>query len=302
MIFRRFVLALALCAASGTALCADLVNIYRDAQVSDPVYQAARAQYMASIEKLPQARAGYLPLVAGSVSIFRNEVERDIAADLSYTTKTYAVTLSQPVFRLQSWIAITQARQQVIQAEAVLAGAQQDLGLRVAQAYFDVLLAQDNVALSETQKSAISEQLAQAKRNFEVGTATIVDTLEAQARYDQSVAKEISDKNDLEVKRRALQVLLGKLPEGLVPVREPLVLAAPQPDDIEAWVNAAAQTSFTIAVARANYDFYREEVARQRAGHLPTLDLSASFGRVDNPPSAAPGLIGPVTTTGSIGF
>ena len=138
----------------------------------------------------------------------------------------------------------------MLQAEAILAGAQQDLMLRVAQAYFDVLLAQDNVALSETQKTAISEQLAQAKRNFEVGTATIVDTLEAQARYDQSVAKEISDKNDLEVKRRALQVLLGKLPEGLTPLREPLTLGQPQPNDIEAWVTAAQDSSYTIA-ARA---------------------------------------------------
>ena len=108
------------------------------------------------------------------------------------TTKTYAVTLSQPVFRVQNLIAISQAEQQVLQAEAVLANAQQDLALRVAQAYFDVLLARDNVALSEAQKSAISEQLAQAKRNFEVGTATITDTHEAQSRYDLVVAQEIA--------------------------------------------------------------------------------------------------------------
>ena len=301
MIFRRFALTLALGAAFGPASSADLVTIYRDSQVSDPVYQAARAQYKATIEKLPQARSGYLPQVAGSASIFRNWAERDGAPDATYTTKTYAVTLAQPIFRLQSWIAITQAQQQVIQAEAILAGAQQDLGLRAAQAYFDVLLAQDNVALSETQRSAISEQLAQAKRNFEVGTATIVDTLEAQARYDQSVAKEISDKNDLEVKRRALQVLLGKLPEGLTPLREPLPLVAPRPDDIEAWVNAAAQTSFTILVARANYDFYREEVARQRAGHLPTLDLSGSLARVTDPTSALPPA-SPIANVASIGL
>src|SRR5213076_3562623 len=101
---------------------------------------------------------------------------------------------------LQNWIAISQADYLVIQGQATLQNAQQDVALRAAQAYFDVLLAQDNVALSEAQKVAISEQLAQAKRNFEVGTSTIVDTLEAQARYDQATAKEISDKNDLEVK------------------------------------------------------------------------------------------------------
>jgi outer membrane protein len=298
----RLALALAAAFAAGACSSADLVALYRDSQVSDPVYQAARSQYQATLEKLPQARSGYLPLIAGSASIFRNDLERQIAPNFDYNSKTYAITLSQPIFRLQSWIAITQAQQQVLQAEAILATAQQDLVLRVSQAYFDVLLAQDNVALSETQKTAISGQLDQAKRNFEVGTSTIVDTLEAQARYDQAVAKEISDRNDLEVKRRALQVLLGKLPDGLVPVREPLTLVEPRPNDIEAWVKAAAESSFQVAIARANYDIAREEVSRQRAGHLPTLDLSASYARVDSPVNATPGLVGPVSNLGSVGF
>jgi outer membrane protein len=298
----RLALALALAGALGNARAADLLTIYRDAQVSDPVYQSARAQYNATIERLPQARAGYLPLVTGSASIFRNDVDRQFANDISYTTKVYAVTLSQPVIRLQNWIAIGQARMQVLQAEAIFAGSQQDLTVRVSQAYFDVLLAQDNVALSGAQKSAISGQLDQAKRNFEVGTATIVDTLDAQARYDLAVAKEIFDKNDLEVKRRALQVLLGKIPDGLTPLREPLALALPQPNDIEAWVTAAEQSSPVIASARANYEFYKEEVARTRAGHLPTLDLSGSYSRASNPQSAVPGIIGPVSNSASVGL
>ncbi len=288
MKFRRIALAVALGAALGPASAADLLTIFRDAQVSDPVYQSARAQYAASIERLPQARAGYLPLLAGSGTVFRNHSERDGAPERNGTTKTYAITLAQPIFRLQNWIAIDQAKQQVIQAEATLAGTQQDLILRVAQAYFDVLLAQDNVALSETQNNAISEQLAQAKRNFEVGTATIVDTLEAQARYDQTVAKSISDKNDLEVKRRALQVLIGKLPEGLTPLRGSLPLGVPQPNDIEAWVTASLGSSYAIVIAKASYEFFRQEVARQRAGHLPTLDLSGSLARVNDPASALP--------------
>jgi len=302
MKFRRIALAVAVCAALGPASAADLITIFRDSQVSDPVYQSARAQYAASIEKLPQARAAYLPLIAGSASIFRNDVDRQSAPNVSYTTKVYAVTLSQPIFRLQNWIAIDQAKQQVIQAEATLAGTQQDLILRVAQAYFDVLLAQDNVALSETQSSAISEQLAQAKRNFEVGTATIVDTLDAQARYDQTTAKAISDKNDLEVKRRALQVLIGKLPGGLTPLREPLTLGLPQPNDIEAWVTASLDSSYTIVIARSNLEFFKEEVRRQRAGHLPTLDLSGSYSRADNPQTSVPGVLGPITNTSSIGL
>lgn len=302
MKLRRIVLALTLAAALGPARAADLVTIYRDAQVSDPVYQAARAQYLATIERYPQARAGYLPLIAASASIFRNRVDLDIAPDENFTTKVYAVTLSQPIFRMQNWIAIGQAKHQVLQAEAVLAASVQDLTLRVAQAYFDVLLAQDNVDFSGAQKTAISGQLDQAKRNFEVGTTTIVDTLEAQARYDQANAKEISDRNDLEVKRRALQLLLGKLPDGLTPLREPLALAPPQPDDIEAWVRAAQESSYTIVAAKENYEFFADEVGRQRAGHLPTLDLSGSYSRTDNPQNIVPGLVGSVSNTSAIGI
>ena len=158
------------------------------------------------------------------------------------------------------------------------------------------------MALSESQKTAIAEQLAQAKRNFEVGTSTIVDTLEAQARYDQATAKEISDKNDLEVKIRALEVLIGKLPARLVPLAEPLKLAPPQPNDVEAWVKAAADVSYNIAIAHANYEFLRQEVNRQRAAHLPTLDFSGSVARAVNPTSAIPGVLGTSATTLSGGL
>ncbi|HUL95108.1 MAG TPA: TolC family outer membrane protein [Usitatibacter sp.] len=302
MKLRRIALAAALAAALGPASAADLLNVYRDSQVSDPVYQSARAQYNAAIEALPQARSQYLPLLSGGATYYRNRVDIDIAGVRDYTTKAYQVSLSQPIFRLQNWLAIDEAQQQVLQAEANLSNSQMDLILRASQAYFDVLLAQDNVALSGAQKVAISEQLAQAKRNFEVGTATIVDTLEAQARYDQADAKEISDKNDLEVKRRALQVLIGKIPEGLTPVREPLVLAPPAPNDIEAWVTAANESSFTIANARANVEIAKKEIDRQRAGHLPTLDLSASYARNDDPTNIIPGLTGPFTNAAAVGL
>jgi outer membrane protein len=206
------------------------------------------------------------------------------------------------VLRLQNWIAISQADKLVMQAEANLAFQGEELALRVAQAYFDVLLAQDNVALSGAQKTAISEQLAQAKRNFEVGTSTIVDTLEAQARYDQSAAKEIADQVDLEVKKRILTVLLGKLPDSFVPLREPLPLAEPKPNNVEEWVKASQESSFTVMVAKLGYEVAKQEIDRQRAGHLPTVDLAASWNNSHDPTSAAPGVIGPNTKAGSIGL
>ena len=279
---------LLLLAASGLALSAqgaDLLGVYRDALTSDPVFQAARAQYQASVERLPQARAGYLPFVTGSAGTYRNFNERDGAEDIDYSTRGFNVTLSQPLFRMQNWIAISQAQKQVVQAEAALTTAGQDLILRVAQAYFDVLQAQDNVALSEAQKRAISEQLAQAKRNFEVGTATIVDTLEAQARYDQAVATEVLDANDLEVKKRALQQLIGKFPDALKPLGDRLELPRPKPDSIDEWVKSASESSLAVLVAKAAYEIAVKEVDRAQAGHYPTVDLSASYNYNRSPAS-----------------
>ncbi len=280
---KRLALLLAASGLAFSASAADLLAVYRDALVSDPVYQAARAQYQANVEKLPQAKAGYLPLVSGSASSFWNYNARKGVDDLDYGTRGFSVTLSQPVFRMQNWIAISQAEKVMLQAEATLTTAAQDLILRAAQAYFDVLLAQDNVALSDAQKRAISEQLAQAKRNFEVGTATIVDTLEAQARYDQAVAKEVLDANDLEVKKRALQQIIGKVPPGLTPLGDKMQLARPTPDSIDEWVKSGSESSLAVAVSRAALEIAREEVDRSKAGHYPTVDLSASYNYNRNP-------------------
>jgi outer membrane protein len=295
-------LAVALAAAWGTAGAADLLTVYRDALVSDSTYQAARAQYQATKERLPQARAGYLPILNASATAFRNDINLEIAPDQRYSTHNYAVTLSQPIIRIQNWIAISQADKLVLQAEATLAFQAEDLAIRVAQAYFDILLAQDNVALSQAQKSAISEQLAQAKRNFEVGTSTIVDTLEAQARYDQANAKEIADQVDLELKKRIITVLLGKLPDSFVPLREPLALAEPKPNDPEEWVKAADQSSYTVAIAKASYEIAKQEIDRARAGHLPTVDLSASYASAYDPTSAIPGIVGNTAKSGVVGL
>jgi outer membrane protein len=164
---------------SGALHAADLLSVYRDALAQDPVYAAARAAYEAAREASPQARAGVLPSISFKADANRISAEADANGRTSsndYTQRGYSVSLTQPLFRMQNWIAVDQASLQVKQAEAVFADAKQSIVTRSAQAYFDVLLAQDNVALSAAQKKAFAEQLAQAKRNFEVGTSTIVDT------------------------------------------------------------------------------------------------------------------------------
>jgi outer membrane protein len=194
-----------------------------------------------------------------------------------YNTHGYSVNLVQPLYRQQNWLAYSEAELQVAQTEAQFKIAEQDLILRVAQAYFDVLIAQDSVQLAGAQKTAISEQLEQAKRNFEVGSTTITDTHEAQARYDLTVAQEIAAQNTLEIKRRTLQQLINAMPQELRQLGKEFRLEAPQPADMEKWVDEAQLHSPQLAIAQAGAEIAGKEVARNRGGHYPTLDLVANY-------------------------
>lgn len=259
-----------------TAHGADLVDIYRSAQASDAQYAAARASWAASQERLPQGRAGLLPSVSVSASTQWNNRELEDRTS-KYNTNSASVSLSQPLYRPENFQVYEQAKTQVAQADAVLAQAAQDLILRVAQAYFDVLLAQDTVVFAEDQLKAIGQQLEQAKRNFEVGTATIVDTKEAQSRYDLTRATEILAKNDVELRKRQLELLIGQPAPGLSPLGKRFKPEPPNPNNLEKWVGKAAEGNLQVNVSERNLTFTTQEVERNRAGHLPTLDAFASY-------------------------
>ena len=169
----------------------DLLQVYRDALGYDAVYAAARQNLVAGRERLPQGRALLLPTLSLSANAQAARIDtesRDPVSSPSFVreprTTGYTLTLAQPIFRPQNNLQYRQSEHQVAQAEAIFNQAGQDLILRTAQAYFDVLAAQDTLELVRAQKAATAEQLAAAKRNFEVGTATITDTHEAQSRYD----------------------------------------------------------------------------------------------------------------------
>ena len=162
-------------------------------------------------------------------------------------------------------------------ADAIDALAGQELILRVAQAYFDVLLANNNVELAAAQKVAISEQLAQAKRNFEVGTATITDTHEAQSRYDLTVSLEITAKNDLEVRKRLLELIIGRPAPAIAPLGPKFGPRFPEPNDPAIWVDTAGTNNPQVRISQASLEFATKEVERNRAAHRPTLDAFASY-------------------------
>ena len=271
--------------ALGTAApaCAeDLLQIYREAQLNDPTLAAARANWEATQERVPQARAGLLPNVNLSASTNANyfgtsaDTDPRVRIDRSFGAGGVTVSASQPLYRYANTVAYSQAVQQVEQADYTLASARQDLILRVATAYFDVLLAQFNVELAESQKAAVSEQLAQAKRNFEVGVATITDTNEAQAKYDSIVAQEIIARNDLENKRTALRAIIGRFPTDLKRLGPGFEPALPSPNSLDVWVDRALSENLAVRIAQYNADIATLEIERQRAGRLPTVDLVAS--------------------------
>ena len=286
----------------------DLLQVYRDAQRYDAVYGAARFSLEAGRERIPQGRALLLPTIgltanAAAISIEQQTNNQQLAPDFTRrpTTLGYTLTLTQPIYRPQNLLQRDQADYQARQAEATFAQASQDLTVRTAQAYFDVLAAQDTLTLVGAQKAAISEQLAQAKRNFEVGTATITDTHEAQSRYDLIVAQEIAAQNDLDAKRRALQLVAGKEYTQLKPLRTDIRLAPPTPNDMQAWVDLADKQSYPVIIQQAITDVAQLEAKRQSAGHLPTVDLVGSYGTTRDTGSIV-SFVGREVTTGQIGL
>lgn len=269
--------------AAGSALAQknDLLAIYRDALANDPVYASARFANQAAREREPQARSALLPNVGASIGY--NQIWQDSSTpnvSNSFSSWGPALQLTMPIYRPQNRDALSQARLAVQSSEAQLAQARQDLILRVTQAYFDVLAAQDALTAIEASKKATAEQLAQARREFEVGTKTIVDTHEAQARFDQIAAQEQVARGDLIVKRNALRAIIGRdAGDALLPLRDAPQLTPPQPADVEAWAKRAEESSHGVAVARAAAEIAQLETTRSRHGHYPTLDLTASISQ-----------------------
>ncbi|MFZ6846992.1 TolC family outer membrane protein [Undibacterium sp. RuRC25W] len=266
------------------AQAADLLQIYKDALANDAQYASARASQVAGTEKAVQGRAGLLPSVALSGS--DTKAHNDIAADNprfsgngDNYTNVWQLQLVQPLFRWANWQQFEQGKLAVVASDAQFAQSQQDLIVRVAQAYFDVLTAQDNLITLHAQQAAISEQLASAKRNFDVGTATITDTHEAQARYDLVIAQEFAGQSDLQVKRSALQQIIGKDAGDLSMLKVGIKLDSPKPERIEDWVSSAEQQNFNVVASQVGVEIAKRTIEINRAGHYPTLDLVAGRAR-----------------------
>jgi outer membrane protein len=256
----------------------DLLTLYRQALDNDSQYSAARAQFTATLEREPQARAALLPNL--NLLGRANQYSYDISpgtANNSFSDYGGGLSLTVPVYRPQNWESLEQATMVVLQGENVLGQARQDLALRLATAYFTVLAARDQVTALEVQKEATLQQLAQAKREFEVGTKTIVDTNEAQARYDQIVAALQVAVGTLLVRRNELTAIVGRDPQVLAGLTDSPKLELPQPNEIDNWVRSAEEANYGVQIARASNEIATREIQRAKDGYKPTVDLVAGY-------------------------
>ena len=260
----------------------NLQELYQAGLSYDATYLSARASLDAAQYRLDQVYALRRPSIGLSVSGGRSTSSTpDALSTQSANTTQYGATISgsQPLFNRPNDKTITQAEKALEVARTDFAAAEQDLIIRLSQAYFDVLAAQDTLATARSSLAAISEQVASAKRNFEVGTATITDTREAQARYDLARATEIVADNDLTNKRIALDQLVGRTnvaPKQLaVPVQLPPVV----PSALEEWVARGDAEHPVVRKARLALMIAQLETEKAKAGHLPTVDVSANVGR-----------------------
>jgi outer membrane protein len=310
---RLLPVALALAGLGSAASAENLVELFDAARGYDATYLSTRAQAESAEYGAAISKAAWLPTVSANGGATRAEVKpaepyvtgpgttsRDSVAANDITAN---ITARQAIYNAANTPTIEQAYKRLEQARIALAAAEQDLIVRVSQAYFDVLNAQDALTTARANKAAISEQLASAKRNFEVGTATITDTREAQARFDQAGAQEIVAENDLRTKRIALDQLVGRSNVTPNPLAAPPALPPVLPADPEQWAQTAQTSNPSIRRSVLDLDIARLQTKIARAGHLPTLNAVASAGtdRGWGAANAAKGNWGTTTTT-SVGL
>lgn len=281
----------------------DLLQTWQAALANDPVYAAARAQYRASIEQLPQARAGLLPAVNAEIGVLYEDTRatRNLSRRVKDgTSAPWELVLTQPLYDWSSWQRYEQAKLGVADAELTLQQAYQNLLLRVSDTYFGILTAQDALTATEGEKASVAAQLESAKRNFELGNATITDTYEAQARYDLVVAEELQQQHTLTVLRGQLTQIIGQPPGELAELPPTVPLPAPQPARQDDWSTQAESASLEVARAQLQTQIAQRGIQIARGGHYPTLSLQASSGSASSSNRSAAGSRAADSTVGLV--
>ncbi len=273
----------------------NLLEIYQLAQESDPTFLASEAGRMATNESVNQSLASWLPNISASTGY--NKSISNTASRLitepgpllgqnipSTTTDTDSygginLSLGQKVFDYGNWLQLKQFEKQALQSNINHENVKQELSIRVAEAYFNVLAAQDSVDFSKAESEAVSKQLAQAKQRFEVGLIAMTDVHEAQANYDQALASQIAAQNALDNAYEALQQITGQYHYDLLSLKEDVPLKKPQPADIKSWVKKSEENNLLIKASQISLEIAKRAISIAETGHYPTVDLNASYSR-----------------------
>ena len=262
---------------SAPATAENLVQVFELAQASDPEYLATGAENRAAQEIRPQALAGLLPSVNVSADTAWNERQR---LD-DFGSHNIILSIAQPIYRRDRRIAVDQAGSRIARADALYAAAHQDLMVRVAERYFRVLEAEDELSFAQATLEAFAQQLKQSRQRFEVGLIAITDVEEAKAGFDLSRAQLIAAENALDTAREALRETSGEYQESLAPLGE-MPLVTPEPADIDKWTEVALGQNLRMLAARHDTETARREIEQAQAGHSPTLDAVGSYGLNDS--------------------
>ncbi len=255
----------------------DLMESYQQALENAPALKAADAERLANRELLPQSRALWLPRLDASIKAGTDRWTLKSGVTNDYSTHSYGLSLSQTLYNRASQVQLDLAGERVAQAEAAYGVVQQNIILDVAQRYFDILAAIDNLEFTKAERAAIGRQLEQAQQRFDAGLIAITDVQEAQARHDSAASREITARNRLDSAVEALHELTGAESGELNPLSREIPLLTPQPNDIEAWVHAARENNLQLQVARHAAKVAQQEIKRRSAGHYPSLSLVGSY-------------------------
>jgi outer membrane protein len=261
---------------------ADLISAYKLAEKNDPTYLQEIASYRVTLESRPQALSQLLPSVNLSADTTRFDQAISSGSPFGFTgginfnNRGYTLSIAQPLFRRDRFIALDQADSEIKQAEAELIEAQQDLMVRIAERYFEILSSMDNLEFAQAEVKSLSRQLEQANQRFEVGLSAITDVQEAQAGYDLAVAQEIQALNAIDNAQEAMRELTGDYITAFDGLGEHMSLVRPEPEVIESWTQLSLDQNLSMIAASYAAETARNEIKRQSAGHYPTLDLVAS--------------------------
>ena len=275
----RFILLLLVSLVTRIAFAApvDLIDIYSQARTSDPVFKEAKATWLAAKEAIPQGQALLLPSLNATASTMGVRINETGKAKQSTNNKEVTVSLSQPIFNYAAWYGLRSAKVGVKQAAAVYESAGQDLIQRVANAYLDLLLAEDMLQFKQAQEKATSRQLDQAEQRYDVGLVTMTSVYQARAGHDKITAELIAARNDVVTQREALRLITGVYYEDLRKLRADLKFKIPTINSIQQWVDAATQNNLGVVAARFAMQAARESIKQAIGGHLPSLNFVGTY-------------------------